>query len=131
MFAFGIYDFRDDRLFLARGRFGIKPLFLAEIDGRLVFSSSLPALLKYPRISKAPNLPAISHCLTTFRITLGRETVFSGIWLLMPAELLYWCSGKIHVENTGTTPTTKITRSISPTLPNSYAAAWKIRFDAA
>jgi len=98
MFAFGIYDFRDDRLFLARDRFGIKPLFLAEIDGRLVFASSLPALLKHPRISKAPKLPAISHYLTTFRITLGRETVFSGIWQLMPAEVLHWCSGKTRVE---------------------------------
>lgn len=98
MFAFGIYDFRDDRLLLARDRFGIKPLFLTQVDGSLVFASSIGALLTHPAIVKRPHFPAISHYLTTFRLTLGRETFFEGIWRLMPGETLLWQDGTIRIE---------------------------------
>lgn len=36
------------------------------VDGDLVFASSIAALLQHPRLSKSPNIPAISHYLTTF-----------------------------------------------------------------
>ena len=48
MFAFAVWDMRDGHpasLFLARDRFGIKPLYLAQDAQRLRFASSLPALL--------------------------------------------------------------------------------------
>jgi asparagine synthase (glutamine-hydrolysing) len=48
MFAFAIWDTREGHrasLFLARDRFGIKPLYLAQDGQRLRFASSLPALL--------------------------------------------------------------------------------------
>jgi asparagine synthase (glutamine-hydrolysing) len=98
MFAFGIYDFRDDSLLLARDRMGIKPLFLTEVDGRLIFASSIAALLCHPQIRKAPHLPAISHYLTTFRLTLGRETLYQGIWQLLPGEMLIRRSQHVSVQ---------------------------------
>ncbi len=98
MFAFGVYDFRDDSLLLVRDRFGIKPLFLADIDGCLVFASSIAAILKHPRFTKRPHLPAISHYLTTFRLTLDRATVYEGIWQLQPGELLEWKGGRVSVD---------------------------------
>lgn len=45
MFAFAIHDRDSGRVVLARDRFGIKPLYHAEVDGMLRFASSLPALL--------------------------------------------------------------------------------------
>ncbi|MEZ5866151.1 MAG: hypothetical protein R3D25_19525 [Geminicoccaceae bacterium] len=45
MFAFAIQERDSGRVILARDRFGIKPLYLAEAGGRLRFASSLPALL--------------------------------------------------------------------------------------
>jgi len=98
MFAFGIYDFRTRSLLLARDRFGIKPLFLSEVQQSIVFSSSISAILQHPEIVKAPNFSVISHYLTTFRITLGRETVYRGIWQLMPGELLEFKSGNVQIE---------------------------------
>lgn len=88
MFAFGIYDFPNRQLFLARDRFGIKPLFVMKAGGVLVFASTVAALLKHPSWSKRPNWPAVSHYLTTFRITLGRQTLYDGIWQLLPGEFL-------------------------------------------
>ncbi len=98
MFAFGVYDFRDDSLLLVRDRFGIKPLFLADVENQTVFASSIAAILQHPRFTATPHLPAVSHYLTTLRITLGRETVYRGIWQLLPGEMLQKRGGDIRVS---------------------------------
>jgi len=105
MFAFGIYDFRDESLLLVRDRFGVKPLFLTEVGGQLMFASSPAALLKHPNVQRNPNWPAISHYLTTFRITLGRETLFAGIRQLLPGEMLTLRHGERHVRRYWDYPT--------------------------
>ncbi len=88
MFAFGVYDFAQNRLVLARDRFGIKPLYFADAGGELVFASSIAAILQHPRISRLPNLKTVSHYLTTFRTTLGPETMYAGIEQLQPGEYM-------------------------------------------
>lgn len=98
MFAFGIYDSPERRLILARDRFGIKPLFLMLVGNTLLFASSVDALLRHPSASKRPNWPIVSHYLTTFRITLGRETMFQGIWQLLPGEVLDWRDGSVQIN---------------------------------
>jgi asparagine synthase (glutamine-hydrolysing) len=98
MFAFGLYDFRNDSLFLARDRFGIKPLFLTQINNELAFASSIPALLAHPHMLKKPNLSVISHYLSTFRITLRRETMFEGVSQLLPGETLVSRGGQIQID---------------------------------
>ena len=90
MFAFGVYDFAENRLFLVRDRFGVKPMFFAEAAGELVFASTVAAMLQHPHIARQPNWPVISHYLTTFRTTMGRETLLRGIQQLRPAEYLDW-----------------------------------------
>ena len=98
MFALGVYDFRDETLFLARDRSGVKPLFYAERDGTLIFASSVAAILRHPRFTAEPHWPAVSHYLTTFRITLGRETLYSGIRQLLPGECLHWKRGEMQIR---------------------------------
>ena len=46
IFAFGVYDKKKKELFLARDRFGIKPLYYCKKDNNIVFASMLRAILK-------------------------------------------------------------------------------------
>lgn len=50
IFAFAIYDEKKHKVFLARDRIGVKPLFYCKLHDKLVFASELSALLEYPDI---------------------------------------------------------------------------------
>jgi len=59
MFAFAIYDLGKRRLFLARDRFGKKPLFYARTADLFGFASELPALLCHPSVPTAVDVGAV------------------------------------------------------------------------
>jgi len=59
MFAFVIYDTRKHQLFMARDRFGEKPLFYAQATDAFLFGSEISALLKYPNFNPALSTPAL------------------------------------------------------------------------
>ena len=85
MFAFAIWDARRSRLFLARDRFGKKPLFVHAHDGVLAFASELKALLQFPRVT-----PAVNHAelwnYFRYRYVPGPATLFCGLRKLMPGS---------------------------------------------
>jgi len=63
MWAFAIYDRRQDSLFCSRDRFGIKPFYYAVIHGRLLFASEVKALLALTRELAAIDPAAVSKML--------------------------------------------------------------------
>jgi asparagine synthase (glutamine-hydrolysing) len=87
MFAFALWDGRQRRLLLARDRLGIKPLYYAEVGGRLAFASELKALLQLPDIEGRLNWPAVSR-LFTFRSTSSEESAVAGVRKLPPGHIL-------------------------------------------
>lgn len=63
MFAFAIVDRKEHTLFLARDRFGEKPLFVVESSEYITFASELSALTRLPDIIKTQNLQAVAEYL--------------------------------------------------------------------
>ena len=82
MFAMAIYDRQEKTLFIARDRFGVKPLYYHVGDGQLIFASEIPAILKaLPEKPKA-NENAIFDYLVFNRTDQTEETFFDGIYKL-------------------------------------------------
>ena len=98
MYAFAVYEPAHKRLFLARDRLGIKPLFYSLRDGRLFFASSMSALLCFPEIEPVMDPAAVSHYLTTLRTTMDRRTLIKGVCALLPGEYLVAGVGNPQAE---------------------------------
>jgi len=103
MFAFAIWDARNERLFLARDRFGEKPLFLFENGSGLYFASEIKALLRVPGIDSAVNLDGVWDYLA-YRYVPGPKTLFKGIRKLMPGTAATWERGRLKEERYWTAP---------------------------
>jgi asparagine synthase (glutamine-hydrolysing) len=103
MFAFAIWDARNQRLFLARDRFGEKPLFLCEAGGGLYFASEIKALLRVPGIRRAVNLESVSDYLA-YRYVPGPRTLFAGIRKLVPGTAATWERGRLTEERYWSAP---------------------------
>lgn len=89
MFAIALWDSRLRRLVLVRDRMGVKPLFYAVADSRIVFGSEIKAILQHPAIRPEPDCPALRHYFA-FKCIPSPMTAFAGVQSLRPAELLAW-----------------------------------------
>lgn len=77
MFAFALLDRRTDTLFLVRDRFGIKPLYYHEHNGRFAFASEI-APLRAAGYSVEVNRRSVHQYLQS-RFAYGDETIFKGV----------------------------------------------------
>lgn len=86
MFAFAVYDFTEERLFIARDRVGEKPLFYAETsEGGFVFGSELKTLLEHPGVGREID-PAALDAYLTFGYVPEEFCIFRGIEKLPPGH---------------------------------------------
>ncbi|MFU8839324.1 MAG: N-acetylglutaminylglutamine amidotransferase [Nitriliruptoraceae bacterium] len=85
MFAFVLHERDTGRTFLARDRFGIKPLYLAETPGRLRFASTLPALVAGGGIDTSIDPVALHHYLSFHAVVPAPHTILQGVRKLPPA----------------------------------------------
>ena len=92
MFAFALYDRREQTLFLARDRLGIKPLFYAEVGGRLVFGSELKAVMAYPGVSRALDHAAIDDYFTLGYVPEPRS-IYAAVRKLRPGHTITLARG--------------------------------------
>jgi len=87
MFAFVIYNIKEDTLFAARDNFGMKPFYYTLLDGEIVFASEIKSILEHPAYFKEINELALENYLT-FQYSVLEETFFKGIFKLLPAHYL-------------------------------------------
>jgi len=97
MFAFALWDAGARRLLLARDRLGVKPLYWALAGDRLLFASEIKGILASGLVTARPNHAVLSEVLAT-RGTAGVDTLFEGIYKLLPGHRLIFENGRVRTE---------------------------------
>lgn len=87
MFAFAIWDKEKREMFIARDRFGKKPLVYAWCDDVFLFASEPKSILEWPHFKRHVDLEII-HNFMTYGYTPGAKTAFAGLNRLPPAHMM-------------------------------------------
>jgi asparagine synthase (glutamine-hydrolysing) len=96
MFAFAITERDSGRMFLARDRLGIKPLYYTLDNKRLRFASTLPGLLAAGDVDTTIDSAALHHYLSFHAVVPAPRTILNGVRKLPPGSCM-------HVEPDGKT----------------------------
>jgi asparagine synthase (glutamine-hydrolysing) len=96
-FAIAIWDTQQHRLFLARDRIGIRPLFYTQRDGALIFGSEIKALLADRRLSAEID-PISLDQVFTFWSPLPPRTILRDIFDLPPGHYMIADDGRVEIH---------------------------------
>ena len=94
-FAFAIYDRRQRMLFLARDRFGVRPLFFAERNGTLFFASEAKGLFATGQVEARPDPFGLDQVFS-FWAALPPRTPFADVSQLEPGCCIEWTGGRLR-----------------------------------
>ena len=96
MFAFALWDEKNQRLFCARDRFGIKPFYFARSGDRLILASEIKAILPFlDRVET--DLEGFKDYLA-FQFCIAGKTLFAGVEELLPGHQLTIENGRVDVQ---------------------------------
>jgi len=87
MFALALWDCTAQRLFLARDRFGIKPMYVARVGNALLFGSEVKALLAHGALKPEIDFEGLGEYLT-FQNFFTARTLFKTVSLLPPGTMM-------------------------------------------
>ena len=95
MFALAIWDERKNRLYLARDRVGIKPLYYYRENGLFLFGSELKALMRHPGFGKRIDPRGLALFLR-YNYIRGPHTIFENTFKLEPGHYLCLHDGRLE-----------------------------------
>lgn len=101
IFAFAIWqegENKDEKLFFARDRIGVKPLFFAEVDGKFLFASEIKALLAHPSVRPEVRKSSLAEMIL---LGPGRKmglTVFHQIQEVKPANCGWYSKSGLYMK---------------------------------
>lgn len=98
IFAFGVWEHRRKRLFLARDRMGVKPLFYKLHDNGLIFASEIKTILTYPTVKAELDAVGAAEILLLGPGRTPGSGVFRGIMELEPGCCACYESGKLQTH---------------------------------
>lgn len=98
MFAFAIFDEKNNETILCRDRFGIKPLYYSKIKNNFYFSSSAKSIFNLKFFNKKINLQNFCSILSK-RYVSKNEHIFEGILQVAPGEILFIQNNIIRKSN--------------------------------
>lgn len=97
IFAFGIWDSKEEELVLARDHMGVKPLYYTHRDGMLAFSSEIPALLE-TMTERYIDTTSLSFYLSMEYVPSPR-TLVQGVFKLPPGHMLRFKNGGLSIAS--------------------------------
>jgi asparagine synthase (glutamine-hydrolysing) len=97
MFALAIWDRERRQLFLARDRYGIKPLYYAEVGPLFLFGSEIKSLLQHDAMRATVSLPHLVEYFT-FQNIFSDGTLFDGVRLLRAGHRMTLDEGRASVR---------------------------------
>lgn len=97
MFAFAIWDAQEREFHLVRDRLGIKPVYVVEQGGRLLFASELRALLASGMVARELDEDALVDYLR-YATVHAPATLVKNVRMLMPGHHLRWKDGVVTIE---------------------------------
>jgi asparagine synthase (glutamine-hydrolysing) len=97
MFAFALWDSKRRRLFLARDRVGIKPLYYCQTGKALYFASELKGIVADPEVSRDLSYNALRTFLD-FNYVPGEDTLFKSVRKLLPGHYLVAERGQVAIR---------------------------------
>ncbi|MEP4535281.1 MAG: asparagine synthase (glutamine-hydrolyzing) [Cyclobacteriaceae bacterium] len=95
-FAFAIYDAGEQSLFVARDRFGIKPLYFLQDENKVLFASEMKSLLAFG-IPKEIDKESL-HLYFQLTYIPAPKTIFQGVQKLLPGQLMTIKEGKVELK---------------------------------
>ncbi len=96
IFAFAVWEHKSRRLFLARDRIGVKPLFYKLHEGGMIFGSEIKTILKYPSVKAQLDEVGAGEVLLLGPGRTPGSGVFKGIFEVEPGCCGYFENGKFH-----------------------------------
>ncbi len=97
MFSLAIWDSRQQRLYLARDRLGIKPLYYYFKNGTLIFASELKGLMAFSSFERAVDPEAIPLFLH-YQSIPAPKTIFNDTYKLLPGHYLIYDSSDLRTH---------------------------------
>jgi asparagine synthase (glutamine-hydrolysing) len=110
MFAFAIWDAHARRLFMARDRVGIKPLYYTVSDEGIRFASEAKALFEYGDVAAEVDRELIPTYMA-FGYVPGERSLFKGVRKLLPGHTLCAADGRVEVRPYWELPSEKTSSS--------------------
>ncbi len=98
IFAFSLWEERGKRLFLARDRIGVKPLFYTQIPKGLIFASEIKTILAHPAIKPRLDREGVAQILLLGPGRIPGSGVFRGIHELEPGCRAFYSDGKLSID---------------------------------
>ncbi|MBR5088745.1 MAG: asparagine synthase (glutamine-hydrolyzing), partial [Ruminiclostridium sp.] len=96
IYAFAVWNRKERRLFIARDRAGVKPLFYSLYDGGIVFASEIKALFRCPRVRPQLDEEGAASLMLLGPARKGGMGVFRGVKELRPGECAFFDETGLH-----------------------------------
>ena len=97
IFAFAVFDKKENKLFIARDRFGVKPLYIYKKNNTIAFSSEMKSLINIENFDSSINYESIANYLT-FLWSPGSRSMYKYVNKLLPGQIVEIDTKKFQIK---------------------------------